>query len=592
MSEDLSRPQVLQKLYELMQRVNAFDDLDEVLDAIALGVTEVLGFGVAAISRIEGDTLVMTSVAAPADVREQLLGHRTSVASVGDELDLADQWGVLRFIPHDRLPAPLEEAAWVPDMEPSSAPGAWHPLDTLYAPLWSATGSLLGIMSVDLPTNGLVPSQPDRELLEMFVVQAGLAMGNAQQREMLATTVRMGEMLRALSSASRMVDLAQILSDAGRCVAEGFGTERVRIRCFPSGVDQVEHSYAYPDSDVASTVLVGQATKVAETAALAGRPVLVVAADLFPLDDETRVILEDMQVVNGLTEPTLLVVPIGGPREVTGYLVVAREAKGPEWSEEELLAAMEVGRTLGRVVLDVRLFEREHRLVDELRELDRYREEMIATISHELKTPLTSIMGHVELLEDLDSGVSSVEAISRNTRRLDRLVNDLLDYSALQEPRTAQRTPVDLRPLVSAAIETFTAHAERSGVLLHVATGPDPLMVPADAAELGTVIDNLLSNAIKYTRSGGDVRLSLEHDGAQAVLSCTDTGLGISRADQLRLFTAFHRSSNPEALALPGSGLGLAIAQRIAHLHRGEITVTSRIGSGSTFELRLPIATS
>ena len=102
---------------------------------------------------------------------------------------------------------------------------------------------------------------------------------------------------------------------------------------------------------------------------------------------------------------------------------------------------MEVGRTLGRVVLNARLYERERHLVGELQELDRYKGELIATISHELKTPLTSIIGHIELLEDLDTGIGSVEAISRNAERLNRLVQNLLNYSQIQDKRETVRLP-------------------------------------------------------------------------------------------------------------------------------------------------------
>ena len=111
----------------------------------------------------------------------------------------------------------------------------------------------------------------------------------------------------------------------------------------------------------------------------------------------------------------------------------------------------------------------------------------------------------------------------------------------------------------------------------------------ADPDELGKVIDNLTSNAVKYSLPGGTVRLEVGIDGDHAVVLCEDTGLGISAADQVHLFSAFHRSSNPEALSIPGTGLGLAISRRIAQMHGGEILVASELGMGSTFRLRLPL---
>jgi signal transduction histidine kinase len=281
--------------------------------------------------------------------------------------------------------------------------------------------------------------------------------------------------------------------------------------------------------------------------------------------------------------------PVGIGRELLGYLLLARDASVSPWTSEEQEAVMEVGRTLGRVVLNARLYDRERHLVAELQELDRYKGELIATISHELKTPLTSIMGHVELLEDLDSGIGSVGAISRNAERLNRLVENLLNYSQVQDKREAIRAPVDLRKLAELSMELMAMPASQGSVQLDLVVPDEPVMVTADADELGKVIDNLVSNAVKYTLPGGSVRLEVDCDEKDANVLCQDTGMGISSADQAHLFSAFHRSSNPDALSIPGTGLGLAISRRIAQMHGGEILVASELGKGSTFRLRLPL---
>ena len=250
---------------------------------------------------------------------------------------------------------------------------------------------------------------------------------------------------------------------------------------------------------------------------------------------------------------------------------------------------MEVGRTLGRVVLNARLYDRERHLVAELQELDRYKGELIATISHELKTPLTSIIGHIELLEDLDTGIGSVEAISRNAERLNRLVQNLLNYSQIQDKRETVRLPVDLCQLAEQSLDLMTMQAEQGRVKMSLTVPDEPVLVTADPDELGKVIDNLTSNAVKYSRPDGTVHLEVGADQTHAWVLCEDTGLGISAADQVHLFSAFHRSSNPEALSIPGTGLGLAISRRIAQMHGGEILVSSELGKGSTFRLRVPL---
>jgi len=131
--------------------------------------------------------------------------------------------------------------------------------------------------------------------------------------------------------------------------------------------------------------------------------------------------------------------------------------------------------------------------------------------------------------------------------------------------------------------------ASQGSVQLDLVVPDEPVMVTADPDELGKVIDNLVSNAVKYTLPGGSVRLEVGSDEKDANVLCQDTGMGISSADQAHLFSAFHRSSNPDALSIPGTGLGLAISRRIAQMHGGEIIVASELGVGSTFRLRLPL---
>jgi signal transduction histidine kinase len=400
-------------------------------------------------------------------------------------------------------------------------------------------------------------------------------------------------MLRSVSSAGQLAELDLSLREAAQAIAKGLGTEHMWIRCFPSGdVGQVEQSAAYPPDDrESSRELVQVKSLLAQRAQEVGRPVVINHADAYDLDQG----LNDLQreVVRELVRDnpggSLMFAPVAVGRELLGYVLLVRDAATRSWTAEEQEAVMEVGRTLGRVVLNARLYERERHLVGELQELDRYKGELIATISHELKTPLTSIIGHIELLEDLDTGIGSVEAISRNAERLNRLVQNLLNYSQIQDKRESVRMPVDLCKLSEASLDLMTMQAEQGRVKMSLDMPDEPVLVTADPDELGKVIDNLVSNAVKYSRAEGTVHLEVGSDGKHAWVLCEDTGLGISAADQVHLFSAFHRSSNPEALSIPGTGLGLAISRRIAQMHGGEIIVASELGVGSTFRLRLPV---
>lgn len=581
---EASDPEGVRRVFELMRRVNSSSDTSGVLEEIVTGVVEVLGFGVAAIARLEGSTLVMTHVAGPDDARQAILGRRTPAHHVLDEFHQADRWGILRYVPHD-LPRPEGLEVWVPTAaEETEGSDAWHPHDALYAPLYSATGELLGNMAVDLPPEGRVPSPELRELLELFVVQAGLALSNAQQRERLTGRVRRGEAVAEIARMGSQAGLDEVLETAVRCVHRALEATQVWVRCYTEELDEVEHVAGYPvPNDIDSRVegLEGKLDMSWRTS----------EPFEFTVEEGSRAAdcrAQLAEVVRAVGAERGVYAPIGVGTQLLGSLGLAFAGDRGPLTTEERETLVEITRELGRVVHTSRLHQRERRLVSELRELDRYKGELIATISHELKTPLTSIIGHVELMQDAGASERSLAAVERNARRLDRLVQNLLDYSRVQERRANLRTCVDLTELCVNSVELVTFQAETAGVEVELHTGAG-VQVSGDPDELARVVDNIVGNAVKYTSPGGRVSVTLGAEEGEATLTVADTGLGISPLDQQHLFSAFHRSSNPQALSIPGTGLGLAISRRITEQHGGSIEVDSTLGEGSTFTVRLPL---
>jgi signal transduction histidine kinase len=233
---------------------------------------------------------------------------------------------------------------------------------------------------------------------------------------------------------------------------------------------------------------------------------------------------------------------------------------------------------------------------ERLLELDRLKDEFVATASHELRTPLTSLSGYLEMSLDPAEGPlsptreSHLRIVQRNANRLTALVDQLLFLArADSHPLELDRHPVDLEGILNEAVETARPAASAKNISL-VVTG-DPLPdVPADRPQLLRVVDNLVANAVKFTPDGGTVRLAARKEGDSAALEVTDTGLGIPRAEQSELFNRFFRGTNAIEKAIPGSGLGLAISQVIAEAHGGTIQLDSTPGVGSTFRLVLPVA--
>lgn len=579
----------LSRLAELMRRVNSSTDTEMILEEIAHGVVDVLGYGVAAIARLEGDVLVMTHVAGPPDVVAQILHRRTPAEQILDEFREADKWGILRFVPAGRMSPERLEAAWIPELETSEDPDAWHPEHALYAPLYSAAGELLGNMAVDLPADGRVPGEADRELLEMFAVQAGVALSNARERERLTDRVRLDRMLTTVAGASTAAqNLGQALATAVSAVADSLGTVQTVVRTFPADAQGSQLGVGTPYAFTAQQDVPEIREDLAD---LADLPFLIELG----VDDPGSAYLPRsaarmQELMRGTRVDRALVCPLVSQDDLVGYLVLgfARHARPVTPTEAD--AVLEVGRLLAQTVRASRVLETEQRLVQELRELARYRSELIATISHELKTPLTAILGHAELIADRYPDLTSIDAIIRNAGRLNNLVANLLHYSRLQGRRETVRRAVDLAELCEASVDLLGIRAKQAGVALQFDhPGPAPVIVFGDPEELARVIDNMVDNAVKYTPEDGTVSVAMLVADDEVSVEVTDTGLGISQADQQHVFSAFHRSTNPNALSVPGTGLGLPIAQRIAESHGGTLSVTSELGRGSTFRFTLPL---
>lgn len=578
----------LSRLAELMRRVNSSTDTEVILEEIAHGVVDVLGYGVAAIARLEGDVLVMTHVAGPAEVVSAILHRRTPAEQILDEFREADKWGILRFVPAGRMSAERLRAAWIPEFEPDGDLDAWHPEHALYAPLYSATGELLGNMAVDLPADGRVPDEADRELLEMFAVQAGVALSNARERERLTDRARLDRMLTAVAGAATQVNLVQAITSAASAVADCLGTLQTVVRTFPADAQGsqlgVGIPYTFtPEHDVPELR--------EDLAALEHLPALVELHVEDPAPARLpRSAPRIQELMRGMRAERAVVCPLVSQEDLVGYLVLGFARHAAPLTPSEGDAVLEVGRLLGQTVRASRVLETEQRLVQELRELARYRSELIATISHELKTPLTAILGHAELIADRHPDLTSVDAIIRNAGRLNNLVANLLHYSRIQGRRETVRRAVDLAELCEASVDLLSIRAKQAGVGLRFdRTGPGPVVVFGDPEELARVIDNMVDNAVKYTPEDGQVVVTMAVDHDEVSVDVADTGLGISAADQGHVFSAFHRSTNPNALSVPGTGLGLPIAQRIAESHGGTLSVTSELGAGSTFRFTLPL---
>jgi len=231
--------------------------------------------------------------------------------------------------------------------------------------------------------------------------------------------------------------------------------------------------------------------------------------------------------------------------------------------------------------------------ISRLERLEIVRQEFLANVSHELRTPLTSILASAETLEssingNCDSDKKFLSIIHKNAARMQRLINDLLELGAIENVRVDVE-PIRFFPLVEDIVNSLSVGAAEKNVTLQNLIAKDA-EVSADPHRLMQMLTNLIDNAIKFNREGGTVTIDHERSNVD-IIRVRDTGEGIPTQHLDRLFERFYRVDRARSRNLGGTGLGLAIVKHLARAHGGDVSVTSRLGEGSEFTIRLPRST-
>ncbi len=236
--------------------------------------------------------------------------------------------------------------------------------------------------------------------------------------------------------------------------------------------------------------------------------------------------------------------------------------------------------------------------VTDLRRLERMRQDFVANVSHELKTPLAAIKAYTETLldsalQDEEVNVRFLHRIEEQAERLNQLILDLLRLARLESgSEVFQHEPLDVAEVLGLCVETHRGRAEGKGLTLALDLGSiDPkVRIVADEEAFHQIFDNLIDNAIKYTPESGRVEVICGLDSATQFVEITvaDSGIGIPRDDLPRIFERFYRVDKARSRELGGTGLGLAIAKHVVQSLGGQVTVESRLGEGSKFRVKLP----
>jgi signal transduction histidine kinase len=294
---------------------------------------------------------------------------------------------------------------------------------------------------------------------------------------------------------------------------------------------------------------------------------------------------------SGRTPGSILAVPMILDGRVLG-VICAQAYRLDAYTEDDLQLLASIAGQAAVAINNAHL-QKEAAEVRAIRQLDLLKTQFISQVSHELRSPLTPIIGYSEILSMDDYPPAQVHEmaveINRAAEHMQRLVEDLLDLSRIEAGRLRlQPQALDLEDLLRSAARDTARTSSRHNVRVDL-----PAFLPtiqADRVRVRQVLDNLLSNAVKYSPDGGTVIIQATGHEGEVRIAVSDQGPGIPLEKQPRLFEAFYRVDGELSKKVRGTGLGLAISRHLVELHGGRIWVESQVGRGSTFAFALPIA--
>lgn len=488
---------------------------------------------------------------------------------------------------------------------------------SLIVPLWYQQ-ELITILA--LHQTGQARSWQDDEvqLLAMVADQAALALSQARAYEQLQALAKREALINTITTAIRSSldpqdifaaitqQLGQVLHADG-CALSLWTEEDEFVQCVGlHDAAQPGHPTTIttdrPDKSDSLTLPSLHEAKVhlGEDSARA-MPQSVVPIDRNPVLKQLMltkqpVVLNDLSLYPEMTiaehpfrnqTRALLVVPLLSDGRIIGSISLRQNHHARRWLLSEIELAQAVAAQAAIAVQQARLYQKTRQQAEQLLELDRQKTEFFQNISHEFRTPLTLTIGPLEVAVAKEQGLSPEQSVIalRNSRRLLRLVNQLLDLQRLDAGRMQPSfRPCDLVDFVNQTVESFRPYCDRKGIRLITRLTPCPA-VYLDLEKFDKVLYNLLSNAMKFTPGGGSISVTLEPAGDHCLLKVIDTGIGI-RPDQIpHLFERFRQAEGSANRSYEGSGLGLALVRELVELHGGQISVDSTYDEGSTFTI-------
>jgi len=441
----------------------------------------------------------------------------------------------------------------------------------------------------------------EAEVLTTFATQAAIAI--RQVRLHGALEARQQEL-------SQKVDQLEALGEVGQAVSSSLDPDQVLAMIIMHAVplsgtdggsifeyDDAEEAFvlrtAYGTSaklvDALRRTHIGLHETLVGRAAKEGRPIQVPDLRNEHLDPH-------LQQLNDADWRSLVAVPMLHENRIVGALVVRRRGPG-DFSEETCELLQTFASQSALAIHNARLFRELERKSDEVEVASRHKSEFLASMSHELRTPLNAVIGFSEvLLERMFGDLNDrqdeyLRDILSSGRHLLELLNDILDLSKVEAGRMdLQRSTFPMQQTLEYGLSMVRERAVRHDITLSLDVAPEVGLIESDELRIKQVMLNLLSNAVKFTPDGGDVAVRARVDGAELVVTVSDTGIGIAPDDRERIFESFHQAGRG-VQQQEGTGLGLTLSKRILELLDGRMWLKSEVGVGSTFGFAIPLGT-
>lgn len=523
-----TRHDALLRLHEVMTRINAGQGLDEVLQAIADGVTQVSEFEVAAINVLHptGEFEVAALGGNDPSLADMLHGRYPSDVVLRRN-ELGEAWGMFRFLPHTLTGEDPPEGFRVLDFERIDDPNAWDPRDELSVTLRSPTGRLIGIMYVDRPSNGLRPSPETIEIMELFAVQAGFAINHAQQRERLSEQVWLTGMVRSVmditaAPARRSADLDNVLDTALSTLRTELSADAAWLDMFHT--DDPGSDARSRGNDGVFTVSAALETHGPALARESLRRGESLVIDRAQLTDGYRQFTPPQRAwllrafeIDGVQ--SLVLAPLSLDDDVAGQLVLMR-AHGQVWTDAEAAAVRDVGRELGWAIGRARSRRREALAAEALTRIAGEQRELLESLAAEVSAPLAAVDAHLT-----SSGLPPEHPARAGMETFWGLFDQVTSLLAFERP---EHVPVPNVIDVTTMLRVQWSHvgsiaADHEVRLLPLDAEPGQ-HAWADPEQLEWLTRVLLEDVVLTSAAGSSVRISVATLHERVLISCQVSG--------------------------------------------------------------------